>query len=191
MYARYFGTSPPSRATVAVPMSTSSSYTDDPSLLSSSAVSQPSASHPAAPSLGPPTCARDRKAGKGRIKLEVVGFDDQPTKRVSSDAPAGNTSMTLDKEQRRQHHEQRQNEEDDLSTGDVRRIGGRQALHVQGLSYWAPANIGPYSQAVIVSEPTLVTDTPRPVLPPSRIPCWCLMRIAPQKGYRLTQTLSR
>lgn len=24
----------------------------------------------------------------------------------------------------------------------------RQALHVQGLSYWAPANIGPYSQAV-------------------------------------------
>lgn len=27
----------------------------------------------------------------------------------------------------------------------------RQALHVQGLSYWAPANIGPYSQAVIVS----------------------------------------
>ena len=22
----------------------------------------------------------------------------------------------------------------------------RQALHVQGLSYWAPANIGPYSQ---------------------------------------------
>lgn len=26
----------------------------------------------------------------------------------------------------------------------------RQALHVQGLSYWAPANIGPYSQAVIV-----------------------------------------
>lgn len=26
----------------------------------------------------------------------------------------------------------------------------RQALHVQGLSYWAPANIGPYSQAVTV-----------------------------------------
>ena len=26
----------------------------------------------------------------------------------------------------------------------------RIALHVQGLSYWAPANIGPYSQAVIV-----------------------------------------
>lgn len=26
----------------------------------------------------------------------------------------------------------------------------RVALHVQGLSYWAPANIGPYSQAVVV-----------------------------------------
>jgi hypothetical protein len=24
-------------------------------------------------------------------------------------------------------------------------------LHVQGLSYWAPANIGPYSQGVVVS----------------------------------------
>ena len=27
----------------------------------------------------------------------------------------------------------------------------RKALHVQGLSYWAPANIGPYSQAITVS----------------------------------------
>ena len=26
----------------------------------------------------------------------------------------------------------------------------RQALHVQGVSYWAPANIGPYSQAIQV-----------------------------------------
>jgi len=26
----------------------------------------------------------------------------------------------------------------------------RQCLHVQGLSYWAPANIGPYSQAIMV-----------------------------------------
>jgi diphthine-ammonia ligase len=26
----------------------------------------------------------------------------------------------------------------------------RTALHVQGLSYWAPANIGPYSQAITV-----------------------------------------
>jgi enamine deaminase RidA (YjgF/YER057c/UK114 family) len=30
-------------------------------------------------------------------------------------------------------------------------VGGRRGLHVQSLSYWAPANIGPYSQAVIVS----------------------------------------
>ncbi|PWY98963.1 hypothetical protein BCV70DRAFT_201181 [Testicularia cyperi] len=28
----------------------------------------------------------------------------------------------------------------------------RRALHVQGRSYWAPANIGPYSQAVVVAE---------------------------------------
>ncbi|KZW04104.1 hypothetical protein EXIGLDRAFT_15336 [Exidia glandulosa HHB12029] len=28
----------------------------------------------------------------------------------------------------------------------------RQALHVQGLSYWAPANIGPYSQAVTTGD---------------------------------------
>lgn len=26
----------------------------------------------------------------------------------------------------------------------------RQALHVQGMSYWAPANIGPYSQSIVV-----------------------------------------
>ena len=29
--------------------------------------------------------------------------------------------------------------------------GDRTALHVRSLSYWAPANIGPYSQAVRVS----------------------------------------
>ncbi|CAL1700874.1 unnamed protein product [Somion occarium] len=28
----------------------------------------------------------------------------------------------------------------------------RAVLHVQGLSYWAPANIGPYSQAVVIKE---------------------------------------
>jgi diphthine-ammonia ligase len=35
-------------------------------------------------------------------------------------------------------------------------VGDRKALHVQGLSYWAPANIGPYSQAIIVrtNQPT-------------------------------------
>lgn len=30
------------------------------------------------------------------------------------------------------------------------RVSDRQALHVQSLSYWAPANIGPYSQAIVV-----------------------------------------
>ena len=30
--------------------------------------------------------------------------------------------------------------------------GDRYALHVQGLSYWAPANIGPYSQAIMVRK---------------------------------------
>ena len=39
----------------------------------------------------------------------------------------------------------------------------RQALHVQGLSYWAPANIGPYSQAIIVS-PCLIPWRYRSVL---------------------------
>lgn len=70
-YIRYFGTSPPSRATVAVPL----------------------------------------PRGQ-RIRVEIVGFDD---------------------------------------SSEHGRVGGRSALHVQGLSYWAPANIGPYSQAVTVS----------------------------------------
>ncbi|CCL99449.1 uncharacterized protein FIBRA_01467 [Fibroporia radiculosa] len=33
----------------------------------------------------------------------------------------------------------------------------RQALHVQSLSYWAPANIGPYSQAIIVDERVFIS----------------------------------
>ncbi|KAH9951666.1 hypothetical protein B0H21DRAFT_185984 [Amylocystis lapponica] len=33
----------------------------------------------------------------------------------------------------------------------------RQALHVQGLSYWAPANIGPYSQAITVDQRIFVS----------------------------------
>ncbi|KAG1755567.1 hypothetical protein EDB19DRAFT_1661988 [Suillus lakei] len=35
----------------------------------------------------------------------------------------------------------------------------RKALHVQGLSYWAPANIGPYSQAITV-EPYVFLPSP-------------------------------
>jgi len=34
----------------------------------------------------------------------------------------------------------------------------RQGLHVQGLSYWAPANIGPYSQAISVQLPASGED---------------------------------
>lgn len=33
----------------------------------------------------------------------------------------------------------------------------RSVLHVQGLSYWAPANIGPYSQAVLIDEHLFVS----------------------------------
>ncbi|KAH9966095.1 hypothetical protein BC827DRAFT_1369118 [Russula dissimulans] len=36
-------------------------------------------------------------------------------------------------------------------------VGDRKALHVQGLSYWAPANIGPYSQAIIADERIFVS----------------------------------
>ena len=34
--------------------------------------------------------------------------------------------------------------------------GDRQTIHVQGLSYWAPANIGPYSQTITV-QPFLLS----------------------------------
>jgi diphthine-ammonia ligase len=71
VYSSYFGTSPPSRACVAVSL----------------------------------------PDGK-RVALEAVGYDDSQ-----------------------------------LSSTDGCR---RTALHVQSLSYWAPANIGPYSQAVTV-----------------------------------------
>jgi diphthine-ammonia ligase len=90
VYKTYFGTSPPSRATVAVPLPES-----------------------------------------GRVRLEVLGFDDRPNVSDSSDLSSS--------------EERNAKNEEGL-------IGGRQALHVQGLSYWAPANIGPYSQAIIVSD---------------------------------------
>ncbi|KAF8630333.1 hypothetical protein AX15_002983 [Amanita polypyramis BW_CC] len=38
-----------------------------------------------------------------------------------------------------------------------RRPSDRYALHVQGLSYWAPANIGPYSQAIMADERVFVS----------------------------------
>ncbi|WVF69536.1 hypothetical protein IAT40_004314 [Kwoniella sp. CBS 6097] len=85
IYKTYFGTSPPSRATVAVPLE------------------------------------------NGRIRVEVVGFDDAPS---SSSSGSGSGSNSENRGL----------------------VGGRSALHVQGLSYWAPANIGPYSQAVMVNS---------------------------------------
>ncbi|KAI0036809.1 hypothetical protein K488DRAFT_40407 [Vararia minispora EC-137] len=35
--------------------------------------------------------------------------------------------------------------------------GDRRALHVQSMSYWAPANIGPYSQAIVVGDLVFVS----------------------------------
>jgi diphthine-ammonia ligase len=96
VYKTFFGTSPPSRATVAVKL--------------------------------PP--------GE-RVRLEVVGFDDRP----DNEGKGWQVDKGPDSQER-----------DVLGEGaGVKLVGGRQALHVQGLSYWAPANIGPYSQAVIVS----------------------------------------
>jgi diphthine-ammonia ligase len=40
-----------------------------------------------------------------------------------------------------------------FQNGEMSRPVRRQGLHVQGRSYWAPANIGPYSQAISVRLP--------------------------------------
>ncbi|KAG2757390.1 hypothetical protein P692DRAFT_201843350 [Suillus brevipes Sb2] len=48
----------------------------------------------------------------------------------------------------------------------ARKDNTRKALHVQGLSYWAPANIGPYSQAVTV-EPYVFVSGQIGLLPAS------------------------
>lgn len=112
-YKTYFGTSPPSRATVAVPLSS------------------------------------------GRVRVEVIGFDDTPL-------PSRPSSSSSDGKGRGS-------------------IGNRSALHVQGQSYWAPANIGPYSQAVLVASrlhlagqipliPASLTLPRAPALPKSPYP---------------------
>lgn len=41
-------------------------------------------------------------------------------------------------------------------TGATRGEGNKDGLHVQSRSYWAPANIGPYSQAVVCAMPPLL-----------------------------------
>ena len=43
-------------------------------------------------------------------------------------------------------------DEDDAARLIEERGGGRSTMHVQSISHWAPANIGPYSQAVKVME---------------------------------------
>lgn len=43
------------------------------------------------------------------------------------------------------------------SKADLRESQTRRSLHVQSLSYWAPANIGPYSQAVSISPWTFIS----------------------------------
>ncbi|KAG8866931.1 hypothetical protein FRC20_007153 [Serendipita sp. 405] len=40
---------------------------------------------------------------------------------------------------------------------DTSKKDTRSALHVQGISYWAPANIGPYSQAISVDKTTFIS----------------------------------
>lgn len=37
------------------------------------------------------------------------------------------------------------------------RAGTREALHVQSLSYWAPANIGPYSQSIVCDQRVFIS----------------------------------
>lgn len=46
----------------------------------------------------------------------------------------------------------------DKTVQDPHKRASRQGLHVQSRSYWAPANIGPYSQAISVPLPALAND---------------------------------
>ncbi len=46
----------------------------------------------------------------------------------------------------------------------------RKGLHVQGRSYWAPANIGPYSQAIIDIEGLMTISGQIPLVPQTMIP---------------------
>ena len=52
--------------------------------------------------------------------------------------------------------------------GTKARDGGthkRHTMHVQSISHWAPANVGPYSQGVRVSKHILVHRVPPPMTP--------------------------
>ena len=69
------------------------------------------------------------------MRIEVVGYDDTPLATTHRSSGTGGEG------------------------GDgERKVGGRSALHVQSLSYWAPANIGPYSQAITVRRLSLLLN---------------------------------
>lgn len=53
---------------------------------------------------------------------------------------------------------------------DLGRRGARKGLHVQSRSYWAPANIGPYSQAIAVPVDTENVSSPSLVYIAGQIP---------------------
>lgn len=92
-YVKFFGISPPSRATVAVPLPSD---------------------------IG--------------LRIEVTGYDDSAAPGIPSTISCGFE------------------EHGGLIRAQAGKVGARSALHVQSLSYWAPANIGPYSQAITVSD---------------------------------------
>ncbi|KAJ7638968.1 hypothetical protein FB45DRAFT_417505 [Roridomyces roridus] len=70
----------------------------------------------------------------------------------------------------------------------------RHALHVQGLSYWAPANIGPYSQAILVDERIFVSGQigliPSSLLLPSPQSLALETALCTQHVIRVTDALS-
>ncbi|XP_075783129.1 diphthine--ammonia ligase isoform X3 [Pelodiscus sinensis] len=45
----------------------------------------------------------------------------------------------------------------DVTVGDVRSYQ-KQIMHVQSISHWAPANIGPYSQSIKAEDPEMYSD---------------------------------
>ncbi|KAF8165224.1 hypothetical protein B0H34DRAFT_647649 [Crassisporium funariophilum] len=71
----------------------------------------------------------------------------------------------------------------------------RQALHVQGLSYWAPANIGPYSQAIKADESVFMSGqiglVPNKLLLPSPQSLSMELALASQHVERVTRALEQ
>ena len=79
--------------------------------------------------------------------------------------------------------------------GKIVRSVARQGLHVQGRSYWAPANIGPYSQAISVRLPSEAgqseTSSGEVVYVAGQIPLTpASMEVYTQHGFKGQATLS-